>query len=413
MALEQLQSQNVYAHSVTEYLKTYSSASASVPTGLPALDSILRGGLARGRVCEVAGPKGSGKTRLGVHLATTAVRAGRRVLWIDGLVPAPRVAGVRYVWAPTLAALLALLLGAVEPADVVVVDDVAALFAAAFATAPAAGRPARDAAAKRARTLQQLLALLAKMAEINRSAVVLTGGMVSRIEQQDGRPVPARLVSPLFAPGRDEPDVDARVWTRIVLFREDVRIGRRRRLMPVEPNVPEDETWMPPTLPTDFARPRPGTWETATTDGSEGWRPEDGGPPKRSRPETAATDGRGRSPVPPTAVIESSSPVYGTLSDSDSDGTPAATPPGTPGGTPTGTPGAASRTPQIGPSQASLPYSSPRFDAHSQPARLEPVAVDVGVCHLAIIKSAGVYHDSPSLVRFRCTATGIQEYASK
>jgi circadian clock protein KaiC len=55
------------------------------PTGVPGLDTVLGGGLARGALALVVGPAGSGKTTLGAQLAFAAARAGRRALILTAL----------------------------------------------------------------------------------------------------------------------------------------------------------------------------------------------------------------------------------------------------------------------------------------------------------------------------------------
>jgi hypothetical protein len=64
------------------------AATAHVPllrlaTGLPALDAALEGGLPRGRVTELAGPRSAGRTALASHIAASATRAGETIAWVD------------------------------------------------------------------------------------------------------------------------------------------------------------------------------------------------------------------------------------------------------------------------------------------------------------------------------------------
>lgn len=55
-----------------------------IPTGSPSLDLALGvGGIPRGRITEIFGPEGSGKTTLAQHIIASAQKAGGRVAYID------------------------------------------------------------------------------------------------------------------------------------------------------------------------------------------------------------------------------------------------------------------------------------------------------------------------------------------
>jgi hypothetical protein len=54
-------------------------------TGLPALDAELDGGLARGELSEIVGPRSSGRTTLGCGLLAAAVAAGEVAALVDAL----------------------------------------------------------------------------------------------------------------------------------------------------------------------------------------------------------------------------------------------------------------------------------------------------------------------------------------
>jgi recombination protein RecA len=58
-------------------------ASALVSTGLPALDACLRGGLPRGQLSEITGPRSSGRTTLLLHLMATAAGRGEIAALVD------------------------------------------------------------------------------------------------------------------------------------------------------------------------------------------------------------------------------------------------------------------------------------------------------------------------------------------
>jgi RecA/RadA recombinase len=56
---------------------------ARLPTGLAVLDDALGGGLPRGRVTELAGPRSSGRTGLTCTIAASATWAGETIAWVD------------------------------------------------------------------------------------------------------------------------------------------------------------------------------------------------------------------------------------------------------------------------------------------------------------------------------------------
>ncbi|MCL2150399.1 MAG: recombinase RecA [Dehalococcoidia bacterium] len=112
---------------------------AVIPTGSIALDIALGvGGLPRGRVTEIFGPEGSGKTTLGQHIIAQAQKKGGRAAYIDvehALDPAyARICGVNldelYVAQPDTgeeALEIAETLVRSGAIDIIVIDSVAAL----------------------------------------------------------------------------------------------------------------------------------------------------------------------------------------------------------------------------------------------------------------------------------------------
>lgn len=90
---------------MTDRLPTVSASQAlqidkcqrrGIPTNLPSLDAHLRpgsapgsGGISRGQVTEVFGPPGVGKTAFALQVASDALRAGDKVVWIDTASPLP------------------------------------------------------------------------------------------------------------------------------------------------------------------------------------------------------------------------------------------------------------------------------------------------------------------------------------
>ncbi len=75
-------------------------------SGLAALDSIIDGGIVRGRVSEIVGPVGSGRTTVAARFVFAATRAGEVVAWVEnsgGFAPGDVAAGDadldRVLWA--------------------------------------------------------------------------------------------------------------------------------------------------------------------------------------------------------------------------------------------------------------------------------------------------------------------------
>ncbi len=53
-------------------------------SGIAALDAITDGGIVRGRVSEIVGPVGSGRTTVAARFVSAATRAGEVVAWVEG-----------------------------------------------------------------------------------------------------------------------------------------------------------------------------------------------------------------------------------------------------------------------------------------------------------------------------------------
>jgi hypothetical protein len=54
-----------------------------LPTGIPTLDAALGGGLPRGRVTQLTGPRSTGRTGLACAIAASATRNGETIAWVD------------------------------------------------------------------------------------------------------------------------------------------------------------------------------------------------------------------------------------------------------------------------------------------------------------------------------------------
>ena len=58
-------------------------AAAPLCSGIPAIDALLKGGLPRGRLSEIAGPASSGRTSVALALLAHAARAGEVIAVVD------------------------------------------------------------------------------------------------------------------------------------------------------------------------------------------------------------------------------------------------------------------------------------------------------------------------------------------
>ncbi len=109
-------------------------APGRLPTGLPALDAFLGGGLPRGQITEVCGGPSSGKATLALAACLRAIAAGGAAAWIDASTgfwplvaleagaPADRLLVVRTPGDAAAWRAADILLGASGAVDLVVVD---------------------------------------------------------------------------------------------------------------------------------------------------------------------------------------------------------------------------------------------------------------------------------------------------
>ncbi|KAK9375471.1 P-loop containing nucleoside triphosphate hydrolase protein [Lipomyces chichibuensis] len=252
------------SQSLSSYLKRLDAAESKFGTHIPSLDMIMRGGVARGKVTEVSGPPGSGKTSIALQVASLAILSKAKVLWIDtaSRIPASRLLrrlrdsiskddlndSVSHLQLTCFASLLALFVrppAYLSSYALIVIDDLSTLTAPAFAAvtahvpqpapqqqqfdqvfppdgpqqAPASDISKRhkqeDTATKRIRVITELVARMAQVAERSDTAVLVLTKMVSRIDGGD-----ARMVSSL-----GEGQHLAGLWTRLFLFRNDVALA--------------------------------------------------------------------------------------------------------------------------------------------------------------------------------------------
>ncbi|KAK3680644.1 hypothetical protein LTR37_021132 [Vermiconidia calcicola] len=225
--------------------------SRSVSTGLTSLDRLLSGaggtssgGLERGKITELWGPAGAGKSAIAIQSAVNALKEGSTVVWVDcatalsdqriqeGITTlAPKdshgasnglLAEFKHVTAATLSHLLAIVLYPPPnfmPSGIglLVVDDLNVLmdldypryqFAVSSKT-----EQQKWQASRRYAVLSSLVSGLNKLAVIKGLAVVVITGCSTRMRPDTG--LGAALV-----PGIGGVEWDGGVWNRLVVFRD-------------------------------------------------------------------------------------------------------------------------------------------------------------------------------------------------
>ncbi|KAG4428584.1 hypothetical protein IFR05_015935, partial [Cadophora sp. M221] len=213
-------------------LKT--SPTRCISTGLSILDCMLQnrepefsdaeslfGGVSRGKVTEIYGPPGVGKTALGMQLAASALRAGEGVVWVDASHPisgsrltqildlhqtpatsskysgpAP-LSNLTHFSTPSLAHLLALLTHPTPSnpppnTSLIVIDSFSTLISNAFPRSSDANsamprKPgAPNPSARKFPILQHLISSLSKLATTRNIAVVITSQCVTKMRPGAG-----------------------------------------------------------------------------------------------------------------------------------------------------------------------------------------------------------------------------------
>ncbi|KAF2705634.1 P-loop containing nucleoside triphosphate hydrolase protein, partial [Pleomassaria siparia CBS 279.74] len=246
--------------------KLHARGSRTVSTGVAQLNTILSppcppghtvsGGLMRGKVTEIFGPSGAGKTAFGIQAAVSALREGQHVVWADAACaplvpqrfndvlfaigdPLPRDPATdvppppdlspdelrshfHHYTSPTLAHLLALFVrppSAFPPPNtsLIVIDSLSTLFDNAYPrnsddrTLRNKSDQARWAAGRKFAVMNELISTLARVAAMYNIALVLTSQPITRIRGS------SRAV---LVPAISGAEWENGISTRLVLFRD-------------------------------------------------------------------------------------------------------------------------------------------------------------------------------------------------
>ncbi|KAF1995433.1 P-loop containing nucleoside triphosphate hydrolase protein [Amniculicola lignicola CBS 123094] len=241
----------------------HSRGARAVSTGLAQLNRILApqglpghsipGGLLRGKVTEVYGPSGVGKTAFGIQAAVNALCEGHGVVWVDAAAPLvpqrfndvlvaatdPQGPGTtmsspsdqrraemkshfHHFASPTLAHLLALFVhppAAFPPPNtsLVVINSLSTLLDNAYPRnaddrgSRTKSEPARWAAGRKFAVMNELISTLARVAALHDIALLLTCQTITRIRGGSRA---------LLVPAISGAEWENGVSTRLVLFRD-------------------------------------------------------------------------------------------------------------------------------------------------------------------------------------------------
>ncbi|KAF7192662.1 DNA repair protein rhp55 [Pseudocercospora fuligena] len=241
---------------------------STISSGLKYLDNALVGGshstnagLERGKVAEIWGPAGSGKTAFAFQAALEAIKDNGKVAWLNcaTLLSAARLNAIKipkdeseklsiddcfhYLSVATLSHLLALILHPPPsfPPDgttLLVVDDLNSLVDLDYPRLPFNNGNRTEQqkwqAGRRYAILGSLIKALNKLATLHNLAVIVTTGCSSRMRTDEG-------LMAAIGPGIGGAEWENGIWSRTVVFRDfngrfaGVQKCQGRNLMPLDP----------------------------------------------------------------------------------------------------------------------------------------------------------------------------------
>ncbi|KXT15662.1 hypothetical protein AC579_6120 [Pseudocercospora musae] len=254
--------------SAADALQRGGGAVSTISSGLKYLDNALIGGkhapdagFERGKVAEIWGPAGSGKTAFAVQAALEAIRHGGQVAWLDcaTCLSAARIDAIdtstrdsgkqslshafHYLSIATLSHLLALILHPppsfpLHRTTLLVLDDLNSLVDLDYPRLPFNNGNRTEQqkwqAGRRYAVLGSLIKALNKLAAVHNLAVIVTTGCSSRMRTDEG-------LLAAIGPGIGGAEWDNGIWSRTVVFRDfhgrfaGVQKCQGRNLTPLDP----------------------------------------------------------------------------------------------------------------------------------------------------------------------------------
>ncbi|KAF8464041.1 P-loop containing nucleoside triphosphate hydrolase protein, partial [Kalaharituber pfeilii] len=244
--------------SASQALSAQQLQKAEVSTGSCTLNSILGDGpsIPKGKLTEVCGPPGSGKTTFGIQVAANALLTGEKVTWIETAQPLPisrlihllehqsdkdpfaTLNSLRIIQCPTLAHLLALILYPPPPTatycfpekdtGVLVIDNISTPFSIAFppgvdahvlakkggkGTGASDGKAQVPSSVRRFSIMTDLAVGLGKLAAIKNIVILVLNQLTTRI-------IPG--VGAVLQPAVGSPNWSNAFMNRLLIYRHDV-----------------------------------------------------------------------------------------------------------------------------------------------------------------------------------------------
>ncbi|QIX01246.1 hypothetical protein AMS68_006763 [Peltaster fructicola] len=223
----------VSASDLLRELDSSGRAATTLSTGTQALDDILLGGFERGKIAELWGPSGAGKTAIALTAAVRLLRREEAVIWaacasplssarLKASLPQESLQHFQSTSPPSLTHLLAFIQHSIEhkvftTSGLLVIDDLNTLvdfdYPRQNAYASSSESDARKwQAGRRSVILASIITALNKLANIHRLAVIVTNGCATSMRSIGSGPV--------LVPAVGGSEWENGVWDRLAVFQD-------------------------------------------------------------------------------------------------------------------------------------------------------------------------------------------------